>query len=186
MRKYFYRFYLRILFCELYLRHLIFGFENLNNRIQNIEQTLIVKTLVYFGANVGKDVEIESPIIFNVKKNYSNLTIADNTYIGKNVLIDLKGKVSIGASTTVSMNSVILGHMDSGKNCKLKAFYPAQFSGCTIGDHCYIGAGSILLPGIELSNYALVAAGSVVAKNVDSYTMVGGVPARYIKRIQKV
>jgi chloramphenicol O-acetyltransferase type B len=52
-----------------------------------------------------------------------------------------------------------------------------------IQDDAWIGAGSIILPGVTIGEGAVVAAGSVVTKDVPSYTVVAGVPARPIKRI---
>jgi len=52
-----------------------------------------------------------------------------------------------------------------------------------IGDNCWIGAGSIILPGVRLGNHVVVAAGSVVTKSFPDDCLVGGVPAKIIKNI---
>lgn len=49
-----------------------------------------------------------------------------------------------------------------------------------IGNNCWIGAGAILLPGVELGEHVVVAAGAVVTKSVGANQLVGGVPARVI------
>ena len=50
-----------------------------------------------------------------------------------------------------------------------------------IGSDCWIGANSIILPGVTIGDGAIVAAGSIVSKSVDAYSIVGGVPAKLIK-----
>ena len=52
----------------------------------------------------------------------------------------------------------------------------------TIGHDSWLGHGSIILPGVSIGNGAVVGAGSVVTKDVEPYSIVGGTPARNIKR----
>ncbi|MGH2585875.1 MAG: DapH/DapD/GlmU-related protein [Dehalococcoidia bacterium] len=52
----------------------------------------------------------------------------------------------------------------------------------TVGHDVWLGHGAILLPGVTVGTGAVVAAGAVVTKNVEPYTIVGGVPARPIRR----
>ena len=54
------------------------------------------------------------------------------------------------------------------------------FRRVTIGDDVFIGVNSIILPGVEIGNKVVIAAGSVVAKSVPSGVIVGGNPARII------
>lgn len=54
----------------------------------------------------------------------------------------------------------------------------------TIGDHVWIGAGSIVLKGVTIGDGAIVAAGSVVTRNVEPYTVVGGNPAVEQRRLR--
>ncbi|MBE9481798.1 MAG: acyltransferase [Bacteroidetes bacterium] len=52
-----------------------------------------------------------------------------------------------------------------------------------IGDNCWIGANAIILPGVELRDHVIVGAGSVVTKSFPSNCVIGGVPAKIIKKI---
>ena len=54
----------------------------------------------------------------------------------------------------------------------------------TIGDDVWIGGGAIILPGVRIGSRVVIAAGAVVAKDVDDDVMVGGVPARVIKKLR--
>lgn len=51
-----------------------------------------------------------------------------------------------------------------------------------VGDYVWIGARSVILQGVTIGEGAVVAAGSVVSKDVPAYTVVGGCPARVIKQ----
>lgn len=53
-----------------------------------------------------------------------------------------------------------------------------------IGDNCWIGANAVILPGVELGDHIIVAAGSVVNKSfLEGNCVIGGVPAKFIKKI---
>jgi phosphonate metabolism protein (transferase hexapeptide repeat family) len=52
----------------------------------------------------------------------------------------------------------------------------------TVGNDTWIGHGAVILPGVKIGNGAVVGSGAVVTKDVEPYTVVGGVPAKFIKR----
>jgi maltose O-acetyltransferase len=60
--------------------------------------------------------------------------------------------------------------------------FAAKGGDVIIGDRVWIAYRAIILPGVTIGEGAVVAAGSVVTKNVDSYTIVAGNPARLIKK----
>ncbi len=68
----------------------------------------------------------------------------------------------------------------------LTQLYPPQQKQILIEDNSYIGAGSMVLKGVTLGKDAFVAAKSLVTKNVNPNTLVGGVPAREIKKINGI
>jgi acetyltransferase-like isoleucine patch superfamily enzyme len=55
-----------------------------------------------------------------------------------------------------------------------------------IGDNCWLGAGSIILPEVELGNHTVVAAGAVVTKSfLEGNQVIGGNPAKVIKKLEE-
>jgi acetyltransferase-like isoleucine patch superfamily enzyme len=79
--------------------------------------------------------------------------------------------IHIGEGTLVAFGTVILSH-DLARVIHTDTY---------IGKNCFIGAHSIILPGIQVGDSSIVAIGSVVTKDVASNTLVAGNPARVIR-----
>lgn len=60
--------------------------------------------------------------------------------------------------------------------------FTADFKPIKVGHHCWLGTGAIILQGVSIGDGAVVAAGAVVTKDIPSYEVWGGVPARYIRK----
>ncbi|GGC11224.1 hypothetical protein GCM10011494_32460 [Novosphingobium endophyticum] len=54
-----------------------------------------------------------------------------------------------------------------------------------VEDHAWIGSGAIILPGVTIGRGAVVAAGAVVHRDVAPLTVVGGVPARFLRAVEE-
>lgn len=90
-----------------------------------------------------------------------------------------KGKVIIGDYTQIAANVGIISsnHMlnDSRKHI---------ISEVEIGKYCWLGMGSIILPGVKLGDFTVVAAGAIVTKSFsEGYCVIGGNPAKVLKKI---
>ena len=84
--------------------------------------------------------------------------------------------VSIGDNVTISYNVSFNTHDDS-----VEAYYKKDtliVGKISIGDNCFIGVGSILLPGVTLADNCIVGAGSVVTKSFEKGSVIAGVPAK--------
>lgn len=93
------------------------------------------------------------------------------SHFHKNVKISIGNHMAIGPNVcffTAGHNTSKLGLDDTAASI-------------TICDHVWIGGNSTILQGVTIGEGAVVAAGAVVTKNVDPYTIVGGVPAVKIK-----
>lgn len=102
--------------------------------------------------------------------------------IGKGVKISLNAKldktnpkgVHIGDDTYIAFDASILSHDMSRLVHK----------DVRIGERCFIGARSIILPGVTIGDEVVVAAGSVVTKDVPSNSLVAGNPAKVLRSVQ--
>ena len=109
-----------------------------------------------------------------------------NIHIGKNVFINSgchfqdQGGVTIGDGSLIGHNVVLatINH-DFDPACRGDN-HPAPIH---IGKNVWIGSNATILPGVTIGDGAIIAAGAVVTKNVPASTVVGGVPAKIIKKI---
>lgn len=165
-----------------WLRETLVNFELANHFIRNVDRESLYLILKRYGANLGENCFIEPGITFHNCKSYSNLTIGDNCYVGKNCFFDLRDKITIGNNVTISMQCILLTHQDMGKSTLVKIYNHTQ-SPLSIGDNVYIGAGVIILQGLKIDREVIIAAGSLVKNNANERTIIGGVPARLLKKL---
>lgn len=104
----------------------------------------------------------------------SGASIGRNTRISQGCTIDLRSGLSIGNNVSVSPEVMIL----AGTHDVHAPRFNDVAGFVAIEDHVWIGARAIVLPGVTLGRGAVVAAGSVVTKNVAPMTIVAGVPAK--------
>jgi len=164
------------------LRQKIGGFDYATRMFLLIDKKSALKILKKFGATLGDNIDIETPLIFHNCKDFSNLIIGNNCHIGKDCFFDLREQIIIENSVVVSMCTKFITHIDMS-NSILSVLYPATSSPIIVRNNSYIGANSTILKGVSLQEGSFIAAGSVVINDVGSYTLVGGVPAKFLKKI---
>jgi acetyltransferase-like isoleucine patch superfamily enzyme len=98
--------------------------------------------------------------------------------------LDLAGAIDIDDEAVFSSGCSILTHQDCGDR-RMSQFYPRKVASVVVGAGAWIGASSVILAGVRVGECAVVAAGAVVTKDVAPYTLVGGVPARVIRSIER-
>ena len=109
-----------------------------------------------------------------------NITLGKNVFINAGCKFQDQGGIFIDDGALIGHGVVIatLNHdMDPKKR---QALHPSPVH---IGKKVWIGANATITPGVSIGDNAVVAAGAVVTKDVDADTIVGGVPAKPIKRI---
>jgi maltose O-acetyltransferase len=102
--------------------------------------------------------------------------IGEGTWIGRNCCLDLRGGLEIGDHVSVSPEVMIL---TSGHSVQDPEF-ALTVDRVEIGHHAWLGARSVVMPGVTVGYGAVVAAGAVVTRDVEPLVIVGGVPARPI------
>ena len=110
-------------------------------------------------------------------------SIGQNCIINIGVTITNPEYVRLGNNVTLA-DCTLLGH--DAVVCVLNAAYNVKLDSVgkiDIKDNVFIGHGAIILPGVTIGPNAVVAAGAVVTKDVQSGDIVGGVPARPISKV---
>jgi acetyltransferase-like isoleucine patch superfamily enzyme len=123
------------------------------------------------GARVGmyRGFEIRSPW---------KLKIGNSTIIGHDALLDARMGLIIGSNVNIS-NEVMIWTLHHDYN---DADFAQTGQAVVIEDYVWLCSRSIILPGVTIGKGAVVAAGAVVTKNVQPYTVVGGIPAKQIAK----
>lgn len=110
-----------------------------------------------------------------------------NIHLGKNVFINAdckfqdQGGIYIGDDTLIGHNVVLatLNHEEDPENRGNLIAAPIK-----IGNNVWIGSNATILPGVTVGDGAIIAAGAVVTKDVDSMSIVAGVPAKFVRKIK--
>lgn len=104
------------------------------------------------------------------------VSLGDRSVVNANSVLDGRGGLSIGHDVDIAMNCQIWT-LDHDPNSPT---HGTRERPVTIGDHAWIASGSIILGGVSIGRGAVVAAGSVVTKDVPDLAIVAGSPARVI------
>jgi putative colanic acid biosynthesis acetyltransferase WcaF len=131
------------------------------------------------GAKIGKSVRIfpSARIMYPWL-----LEVGDSSVISWGVEVYNLGKITIGCNTVISQFS----HLCGGTHDYLSREFVLLRTGLTIGNQCWIAADSFIGPGVKVHNGSVVAARSVVVKDVPEKALVAGNPAKVVRIIDRV
>lgn len=144
-------------------------------------QKIKASLLRWAGVEVGNSVEL-----FQGIKVYGNgrLVIGNGCFIGQDVtfLIDKNGSIVLEDSSAVSAKvTMTTGFHPITPYGERIVSRQGTCGNIVLKKGCAVLTGSIVLPNVTIGENALVAAGAVVNKNVESRVLVGGIPAKFIK-----
>lgn len=111
-----------------------------------------------------------------------NITLGKDVFINSGCHFQDQGGITIGDGSLIGHNVVLatINHDLEPENNRKNHYAPIM-----IGDHVWIGSNASILPGVIIGDWAVVAAGAVVTRDVPPYTVVGGGPAKVLKTISK-
>ncbi len=139
--------------------------------------------------NGGKLILGDSTIV----KRYSHIsaknctiTIGNHSYIGYNNWIGGRGDISIGFNFASGMNVVIISSNHDYRNIVVPYHSGNEVSAIiTIGSNVWIGANSVIVPGVSIGSGAVIGAGSVVVKDIPENAKAAGNPATILEMINR-
>jgi galactoside O-acetyltransferase len=155
--------------------------------------------MLYANISLGENIQIDPTSSINnicigdnvkIAKNVSAygspeniLEIGSGTYIGMNCILNgYSAKLTIGENVSFAQNVNVM--VDSGPNASsvLQCLFPLMAKAVVIGDHSWIGASTIIMPGVILGKFCVVGAGSFVTASFPDYSIIGGTPAKLIRK----
>lgn len=129
-----------------------------------------------FEGRLDKSASIAPPLQIDYP---SSVNIGKNVFINNNLKCVARGGITIEDGVMLAPGvSILTVNHDLKDHCIL---IPIPV---TIKKNAWIGANATICPGVEIGEGAVVGAGAVVTKDVEPYTVVAGVPARFIKNIE--
>lgn len=139
------------------------------------------------GSRIGSYSRIQNISFINYYKDgFGNFDVGDKVFIGAETMVDIAGKVIIGSDTTIAERVIILTHTNVGyDDHPLKGFFPDKYEQIKIGNGAFIGAGALIMPGVTIGDRTVVGALSLVLRDVESGTIVAGIPAKKIGSIEE-
>lgn len=150
-----------------------------------IEDGCSINALCKSGVKIGNNFSLGRNSIIEctgvIRELGEKLEIGDDVGIAANAFISVRGNVKIGSSTIFGPGVKIFSenHIFEDKSTPIY-LQGASRKGVEIGEDCWIGANAVILDGVKIGKGVVVAAGAVVNKDVDDYSIVGGVPAKVI------
>ena len=103
----------------------------------------------------------------------SNLFLGNNVSINRGCIINCAGVVEIGDDSMLGPNVLVYSQSHKFRDKSLKINQQGYVvKKVKIGKNCWIGAGAIILPGVTIEDNSVIAAGSVVVKNVNANTLI--------------
>ena len=111
-----------------------------------------------------------------------SLRLGRDTFVNGGCLIDAHGAVEIGDEVHVAHRVQVLTE-DHEPGTPARRAGPRVTRPVAIGSGAWIGAGAILLPGTEVGEGCVVAAGAVAAGVLEPHTLYGGVPAKPLREL---
>jgi maltose O-acetyltransferase len=127
----------------------------------------------------GHDINLENKAYFGTGKN-----ISIGNYSGIGTKCELYGKITIGNDVMMAPEVIILtrNHKFNRTDIPMRIQGMDTEKPVIIEDDVWIGTRTIIMPGVKIGRGSIIAAGSIVTKNISSYSIVGGIPAKLIKK----
>ncbi len=130
---------------------------------------------------MGKDVIFHNDVFILMG---TNIELGDGVFVNRGVTLDDRGPIVVGDYTMISAGAILTTHGHELDDFSVPLPYCGRtMAPITIGSNTVIGFRSVIMPGVTIGDRAVIAANSVVTKDVPDRWVVGGVPATKIKEL---
>jgi acetyltransferase-like isoleucine patch superfamily enzyme len=130
---------------------------------------------------IGKNVILSRGCILSAKDG--KLSIDNNTNFGANCLVFAVKETAIGRDTLLAAQCYVGGSMYHFERTDIPPIQQGSYAnGVSIGDGCWLGAGVKVIDGVKVGDGVILGTGAVVTKDIESFTVAVGVPAKIIKK----
>lgn len=142
---------------------------------------------------IGESSYVDSNIVF--EKDFGVFEVGENSFIG-GATFSIAESILIGDNVQIAWGTLFFDHNSHSLDYKvrsrdlenrfnnIKEWDNIGVNKIIIQDDVWIGANSIILKGVILKQGTVIAAGSVVTKNTEPFSLYGGNPAKFIKKLQ--
>lgn len=149
----------------------------LNSAYHTPEETMDILSEL-FGKAVPATLRVFPPFYTDFGKN---IEVGENVFINACCHFQDQGGVTLGDGCLIGHN-VVFATLNHDMNPeKRAAMTPAPI---VLGKRVWVGSNSTILQGVTIGDNSIIAAGAVVTKDVPANTVVGGVPAKFIRNIE--
>ena len=147
------------------------------------ENVSIDKSSNVNNVKIGDQVRIAGQVsVFGSKDQV--LELGQNCYVGPNCLIEgYNAKVKVGSFVSFAQNVNLMSGSGPNASPLMQKLFPITKGEVSIGDHSWIGASAVIMPNVSLGKCCIVAANSFVNKSFEDYSIIGGSPARLIRKM---
>ncbi|NJB83251.1 WcaF family extracellular polysaccharide biosynthesis acetyltransferase [Wenyingzhuangia aestuarii] len=134
-----------------------------------------VNLLKLFGAHLGEGLVIKPSVYI---KFPWKLKVGNHVWIGENVWIDNLDEVTIGDNVCISQGALLL----TGNHDYTLSTFDYKNAPIVLEEGVWVGAKSVVCPGVICKSHSILAVGSIATKELESYTIYQGNPAKEVRK----
>jgi len=175
------------------LAYLFYFFYQIKRTHSNADACWLINNFPFSGSKKRKIINQANPGVASGTsftppiyiENDHQLVTGEKVFINADCHFNGAGKVVIGSNSLIGPR-VIFCTANHSINSVEESSYQTTVSNITIGENVWIGAGVIICPGVTIESNSIIAAGSVVTKNIAEYVLAAGVPCTPKRNLPRI
>lgn len=157
--------------------------------------SLVVREAFGSSLDIGGGSDIAASMVLEAAG--ARIQIGNRTHVGGGTLLDAATEIVIGDDVLIAFGSLVMDHDSHSLDFDHRRYDVSEWvkgrkdwshvprSAVRIDDKVWVGTRAIILKGVHLGEGSVVAAGSIVTRDVPAWTLVAGSPARVIRELSK-